>query len=80
MTVVFETEQYGKIECTRNPDGLGLAYFFKDDYEIGITIDGWIYHFGGGNFRIHWPKSYMKSNEATLEVQTMSRIGTARPQ
>lgn len=79
MKATFATE-FGNVECVRHDDGLGLAYFVKDDIETGITVDGNIFHPNGGTFRILWPIRGMNSPDAILQVLDYRTIGNVLPE
>lgn len=70
MFITFETP-YGKIECARESDGLGHAYFFRDDMGADIDVSGSFKHpFTGTEFIVHWGRTdgQGRAIPATLDV------------
>jgi acetyltransferase-like isoleucine patch superfamily enzyme len=67
MTVLFETQHFGKIECDYETES---AYFFKDDLSARIDKDGNFCHiFSGTRFTVIWPIMHIdKYTRATLQV------------
>jgi hypothetical protein len=77
MKAIFETTDYGKIECTCSDDGKGKAYFFQYDLEADINESGQFSNpLWGQEYTVLWPIGpHWKT--AILQIVAPRTIGEA---
>lgn len=81
MKATFETTEFGRIEvrrCNSTGSWAGIAYFYKQDWEVTVEESGQFRDLDGRIFQVFW--GMHANTSVVLEVLAPRHIGTVKPE